>query len=193
MKAVSKSKLLSSLEQEVEKHLAEAVDVFQNLPEEILLKPAPDGGWSIAQCLAHLNSYGRFYLPAITYAIHHPRGKATNEAFKSGWLGNYFTQMMQPGASTKKYRSPKAHSPAPHLEARAVVAEFILQQEQLMNCLRKARATDINATRVPVSISKWIRLKLGDTFRFLIAHNERHMLQAKRHLDKNKNVVGAFV
>lgn len=51
--------------------------------------------------------------------------------------------------------------------------------------LRKAQATDINATRVPVSISKRIRLKLGDTFRFLIAHNERHILQAKKHLDKN--------
>ncbi|HRO48444.1 DinB family protein [Agriterribacter sp.] len=182
MKAMSKFKLLSSLEQEVEKHLAEAVSVFQNLPEETLLKPAPDGGWSMAQCLAHLNSYGRFYLPAITYAINHPAGNATNEKFKSGWLGNYFTQMMQPGNSTKKYKSPKDHSPTPDLDARAVVAEFIQQQEQLMRCLRKAKATDINATRVPVSISKWIRLKLGDTFRFLIAHNERHMLQAKRHL-----------
>ena len=182
MKAMSKFKLLSSLEQEVEKHLAEAVSVFQNLPEETLLKPAPDGGWSMAQCLAHLNSYGRFYLPAITYAINHPAVNATNENFKSGWLGNYFTQMMQPGNSTKKYKSPKDHSPTPDLDARAVVAEFIQQQEQLMRCLRKAKATDINATRVPVSISKWIRLKLGDTFRFLIAHNERHMLQAKRHL-----------
>jgi hypothetical protein len=185
MKAVSKSELLSSLEQEVEKHLAEAVGIFQNLPEETLLKPAPDGGWSMLQCLAHLNSYGRFYLPAISYAINHPSGNSANEKFKSGWLGNYFTQMMQPGNSTKKYKSPKAHSPAPRLDTCAVVAEFIQQQEQLTDCLRKAKAIDINATRVPVSFSKWIRLKLGDTFRFLIAHNERHILQAKRHLDKN--------
>ncbi|HTN07614.1 DinB family protein [Agriterribacter sp.] len=186
MKSISKFDLLSSLEHEVENHLAEAISVFQNLPEETLLKPAPDGGWSMAQCLAHLNSYGRFYLPAITSAINHPAGNATNEKFKSSWLGNYFTQMMQPGNSAKKYRSPKNHSPAPNLNARAVMAEFIQQQEQLMLCLRKAKVTDINATRVPVSISKWIRLKLGDTFRFLIAHNERHMLQAKKHLDKNQ-------
>lgn len=185
MKAISKFELLSSLEQEVEKHLAEAVGVFQNLPEETLLKPAPDGGWSMAQCMAHLNSYGRFYLPAITYAVNHPAGNAANEKFKSGWVGNYFTQTMQPGNAAKKYKSPKEHSPARSLDARAVVAEFILQQEQLTDCLRKAKAVDINATRVPVSISKWIRLKLGDTFRFLIAHNERHLLQAKKHLNKN--------
>jgi hypothetical protein len=89
MKAISKLELLSTLEQETEKHLTEAVRVFQNLPEKILLNPAANGGWSIAQCLAHLNSYGRFYLPAIAHAIDHPEGNACNENFTSGWLGNY--------------------------------------------------------------------------------------------------------
>ena len=182
MKAISKFELLSTLEQQTEKHLTEAVHVFQNLPEKTLLKPAANGGWSIAQCLAHLNSYGKFYLPAIAHAIDHPAGNACTENFKSGWLGNYFTKMMQPGSSQKKYRSPKDHSPVADLNAPAVIAEFIEQQEQLIMYLRKAKAVNINATRVPVSISKWIRLKLGDSFRFLIAHNERHLLQAKRHL-----------
>lgn len=182
MKAISKFELLSTLEQETEKHLTEAVRVFQNLPEKTLLKPAANGGWSIAQCLAHLNSYGRFYLPAIAHALDHPAGNTSNENFKSGWLGNYFTKMMQPGSSVKKYRSPKDHSPVADLNAAAVIAEFIEQQERLIIQLRKAKAVNISATRVPVSISKWVRLKLGDTFRFLIAHNERHLLQAKRHL-----------
>ncbi|HRP56271.1 DinB family protein [Agriterribacter sp.] len=186
MKATSKFELLSTLERETEKHLTEAVRIFQNLPEQTLLKPAANDGWSIAQCLAHLNSYGRFYLPAIAYALDHPAGNASAENFKSGWLGNYFTRMMQPGNSTKKYTSPKDHSPAADLNAPAVIAEFIEQQERLIMYLRKAKAVNIGATRVPISISKWVRLKLGDTFRFLIAHNERHILQAKKHLDKNK-------
>ena len=182
MKAISKLELLGMLEQEVEKHLAGAISAFQNLPEEKLLHPAADGGWSIAQCLAHLNSYGRYYLPAIRHAILHPSDKKKKKKFNSGWIGNYFTKMMQPGNSTKKYKSPKDHVPAPNHNACAVVAEFIQQQEELMGCLRMAKGIDINATRVPVSISKWIRLKLGDTFRFVVAHNERHLLQAKRHL-----------
>ena len=182
MKAISKFELLSTLERETEKHLTEAVCIFQNLPEQMLLKPASNGGWSIAQCLAHLNSYGRFYLPAINDALDRPAGNASTESFKSGWLGNYFTKMMQPGSSKKKYKSPKDHVPVVDLDAPAVIAEFIEQQEQLIIYMRKAKAVNINATRVPVSISKWVRLKLGDTFRFLIAHNERHLLQAKRHL-----------
>lgn len=184
MKAISKFELLNSLELKTEKHLTEAVRVFQNLPAQTLLKPAVNGGWSIAQCLAHLNSYGRFYLPAIAHAIDHPAGDASIINFKSGWLGNYFTRMMQPGNSTKKYRSPKDHAPVADLDAAAVIAEFIEQQERLIMYLRKAKSVNINATRVPISISKWVRLKLGDTFRFLIAHNERHLLQAKKHLEE---------
>ena len=186
MKAISKFEVLSALELETEKHLTEAVRVFQNLPAQTLLKPAANGGWSIAQCLAHLNSYGRFYLPAIGHALDHPSGNACNENFTSGWLGNYFTKMMQPGGSAKKYKSPKDHAPAADLNAPAVIAEFIEQQERLIIQLRKAKAVNINATRVPISISKWIRLKLGDTFRFLIAHNERHLLQAKKLLEQGQ-------
>ena len=39
-----------------------------------------------------------------------------------------------------------------------------------------------NKTRIPISINKWIKIKLGDTFRFVIYHNERHIQQAKRVL-----------
>lgn len=182
MKTISGTELLGTLEQRVEKHITQCITVFQNLSDEKLLKPAVDGGWSIAQCLEHLNSYGRYYLPAIQRAILHPSGNGSNQKFTSGWLGNYFTRMMEPGTSAKKYRSPKNHVPVPQLDAQAVVAEFIQQQEQMIQYLRTAKAIDISATRVPISLSKWIRLKLGDTFCFVIAHNERHLQQAKRHL-----------
>lgn len=182
MKTISKAKLLSQLEQQTETHLAMAVSRFQNLPESVLLKPASDGGWSIAQCLAHLNSYGDFYLRAMQHAIHHPKGNSSRQEFQSGWLGNYFTKMMQPGLTGKKYKSPKNHLPPPQLNAYEVVAVFIQQQEQLIRLLRKANNVDINATRVPISLTKWVKLKLGDTFRFFIAHNERHIVQANKNL-----------
>jgi len=39
---------------------------------------------------------------------------------------------------------------------------------------------DIGKTKTAISISKWIKLKLGDTLRVVIYHNQRHMAQAKR-------------
>ena len=182
MKPVNKQSLLDSLESQVEKQLSEVIHLFQNETNPFLNQPAPDGGWSIVQCLEHLNSYGHYYLPLIQQGLHQQPETDVAETFTSTWLGRYMTQIMDPQTGRKKYRAFKAHIPASALEAHQVVAEFIDQQESLMACLRLSRKADLNAIRLPISISRWIKLRLGDVLQFLIAHQERHLLQAKRNL-----------
>jgi hypothetical protein len=46
--------------------------------------------------------------------------------------------------------------------------------------MRESVKVDIGAIRIPISISPLIRLKLGDTFHFLVAHQLRHLEQVKR-------------
>jgi hypothetical protein len=50
-----------------------------------------------------------------------------------------------------------------------------------MQYLESSRNRDLSAVRIPISISKWITIRLGDTFRFVIAHNKRHIMQAGRN------------
>ena len=180
MAGINQQTLLDSLEEQVERHLQEAVRVFQNLPESTLLRPAPDGGWSIAQCLDHLNSYGHYYLPQLEKGL--AQSTSAGGTFKSTWLGSYFTQMMNPQTGTRKYKAFKDYTPERALDAPAVVAEFIRQQEVLLRYFARARTADLNAVWIPVSIFRWVKLKLGDVLQFLIAHNERHLQQALRHL-----------
>ena len=175
--------LISMLEGEVETHLNDAVKIFQNLTSTELLKPSANGGWSIAQCLWHLNSYGDYYLPEIKSGL--AKNFPANPDFKSTWMGSYFTRIMRPGTKMKKYKAFKNHIPPVELEAYQVVAAFIHQQEQLLLYLKQARHTDLNRIRIPISIMRWIKLKLGDVFQFVIAHDERHLQQAKRSLSDN--------
>ncbi len=183
MKAIKSKELLDQLEIKVELHLSEAVRLFQNLSEEKLLSPAANGGWSIAQCLEHLNRYGNHYLPEIKKGLR--KDFQQTENFKSSWLGNYFTKMMDPHTGKRKITTFKEYSPSPKLDAYVVVAEFIHQQESLLDFLRAAQSRDLSRIKIAISISRWIKLKLGDTFKFLIAHNERHIQQAKRNLTSN--------
>ncbi|WP_428659514.1 DinB family protein [Runella sp.] len=186
MKTQHKGQLLDTLENRVEGHLQQAIRQFQNMPESDLLQPAVNGGWSIAQCLEHLNSYGHYYLPKIQEGLAKKAHLAPKETFKSSWLGNYFIQMMEPETGKKKYKAFKGHIPDSKLDAYAVVAEFIQQQETLLNYLQQARSTDMNAVRIPISIARFITLKLGDVFQFIIAHNERHIQQAMRNVENYK-------
>jgi len=182
MEAVNKNILLDNLESLVESHLQTAIQRFQNLSAATLLQPSPTGGWSIAQCLQHLNTYGHYYLPQIKTGLALNAGKAASATFTSTWLGRYFTRTMDPATNQKKYKAFKNYSPPPNLDAYAVVAEFIQQQEELIGYLRSARTADLNTIKIPVSIAKWLKLHLGDVLQFVIAHNQRHLLQAQRNL-----------
>jgi hypothetical protein len=81
------------------------------------------------------------------------------------------------GALKSKMKAPKNAVPAAQPDPQAMLAEFIDQQETMLRLLRQAESVNLNTLRVPISLSPWIRLKLGDTFGFVIAHMERHVLQ----------------
>jgi len=182
METLPKEQLLNRLENLVDGHLQQAIQHFQNMTTHNLLQPAANGGWSIAQCLDHLNSYGHYYLPKIQQGITKNVHLKPKDTFTSSRLGAYFIKMMDPETSKKKYKAFKGHIPAPDLDAYAVVAEFIQQQENLLIYLKEARSADLNAIRIPISIARFITLKLGDVFQFIIAHDERHIRQAMRNV-----------
>lgn len=179
--------LLNNLRHQTETNLTKAVSDWQmRPPEQMNFKESPEK-WSASQCLWHLNSYGDFYLPAIEQSIlsAQARHEVARESFKTGRLGHYFTQLMNPapiGKSRKKMKAPSGHRPPEEQNCYAVVARFIEQQERLLILLEEAEHIDIGKARTPISISKLIKLKLGDTFGFLVAHNNRHIQQAERAL-----------
>lgn len=188
MKSIENKVLISHLEDRLELHLKESISLFQNLHESVLLKPASNGGWSIAQCLEHLNTYGRYYLPVIKKALENQPQQEGSLLFKSSYLGAYFTQLIEPRENMRKLKAAKKHTPPINLNPYVVVAEFIEQQEELLKLLKQSVRVDMNTIRIPISITKWIKLKLGDIFQFLIAHNQRHIMQAKRNLYISYNV-----
>lgn len=176
--------LLSSLAEDVDA-LLKRLDEVKQLDSTLLLSQPAAGKWSVIQVLEHLNSYNRYYLPEIEKSIQ--VGQPFNPQFKSGWFGDYFTKMMMPGKDGKvvnKMNSPKDHRPIAELNATAVITEFINGEQHVLTLLQKATNTDIGRLKVPISISRFIKLKLGDTFRFLIAHQQRHFLQLENTLSQ---------
>lgn len=174
--------LLKQLELQVSDHLDVAVSKLQNLSEKELNTPSFSGGWSIAECLWHLNSYGDHYHPQIASAIRRARPIADDGMYRDSWLGGKFARMMDPTTGKWNMKAFKAHVPPSALDGHAEVAEFIRQQEQLLMHLRAAHERDLRSVNIPISIMRWLKLPLGDVFRFLIAHDRRHVEQAKRNL-----------
>ncbi|MBI3219322.1 MAG: DinB family protein [Bacteroidetes bacterium] len=187
MSTYRQQQLISELETQVEHLLTKAISEWQLISHSQFARKPTAQGWSANECLQHLNSYGRYYLPAIQKAIDEAATGST-ETFRSGWLGNYFTKMMMPGENgslATKMKSPKDHAPTKILESHQAIAEFIDQQETLLKLLHSAKRVDLNKVKVGISLAPFIKLKLGDVFMFLIAHLIRHSRQADRALSQS--------
>ncbi len=184
MTSYNRDTLIENLLDQTEIVLKKAIE-WQLIPHSTFaLRPSSES-WSANECLQHLNSYGRFYLPAIESVLSRSEKRESSTQFSPGWLGNYFTKLMMPskdGNVSKKMNSPKDHAPKTIIESRLVISEFIDQQEKLLALLANSKRVNLNRTKVGISIAPIIKLKLGDVFRFVIAHQVRHILQAERAL-----------
>jgi len=180
MKKFKTTDLIHSLQADTRQIILTTKQLLGQDPDLLTAQPAP-GKWSIAQAIEHLNTYGRYYLPAIKKGIDESNTR-TSEFFKPGWFGEYFTNSMKPTPDKQiknKMKAMKGYRPEIKLDSKKVLEEFLQQQYQLLELLEQATKHDIGRIRIPISIARIIKLKLGDTFRFVIAHHQRHFVQCE--------------
>ncbi len=145
-------------------------------------KKSPES-WSILECIEHLNLYGDFYLPEIQKQVLAAQRVSSGSAVKSGVIGNYFANLMKvQDGKIKKMKSPKDKDPANSALSITAIDRFLKQQQLLKSLLLQSKEIDLTKTKSAISLSKFIRLRLGDTFRFLVYHIDRHIQQAERVL-----------
>lgn len=177
MKTIDSHFLLENLQADVRTIITKAGRLQADY--DILTEQPSLGKWSVAQVLEHLNMYARYYITAIESKLHF-HNTTPDATFKPGPLGNYFTKLMQPDSNNKVKKKMKAHRlalPALQPDAKAMMEEFIEHQHHLLNLLQIAASANLGTIRIPTFLSKFINLKLGDMFRFLIAHQQRHFVQ----------------
>ncbi|MBB6369604.1 DinB family protein [Chryseobacterium shigense] len=174
---ISTSQLLNELKILTQEHMQYAESLLKQPDEKLNFRLSQDS-WSILECLEHLNRYGNFYIPEISQRISAAKTSPV-AVFKPGIIGNYFTESMRPKEKLNKMKAFKSMNPVNSRLNKNIVHEFIRQQEQMTELLGKAENVNVNTVKTNISITKLVKLKLGDTFRFVIYHNARHIRQAE--------------
>lgn len=152
--------------------------------EELGFSPAP-GTWSIVEVFGHLNLsneiYIRYILPRVTLAADRP-----SDDFSSTWLGDWAYEKIvpRPDGSVFKMNTAKSVRPVkPNTDVREVLHHFHRTCDALDDILRHSATKDLRRIRIPFHFIPLLHFSLGETLRFVIAHNERHLLQAQRLLN----------
>lgn len=166
---------------EITKSNMNEVQSFKNFTNNELNTRISNKSWSILECIEHLNRYGDFYIPEITRQIEKSK-RPKSTIFKSGILGNYFAKSMLPKEKLNKMKTFTSMNPINSSLDKSVLDKFLHQQELIIELLNKSKNTDLTKIKTSISISKWIKLRLGDTFRVVVYHNLRHIVQANNIL-----------
>jgi DinB superfamily len=163
-------------------HLADEADAMAgHLTDDQFNWHPPSGGWSVAQCIEHLNVTARMYLPNLDEGIADAirRGLYGEGPFRYNWFGRMFVRSQEPPVK-RKFKAAKVFVPPPSRPRQESMAAFRAYQVQFVDRLRQANGLDLARARVKSPAVTWIRLPLGSGFALMAAHERRHLWQARR-------------
>lgn len=161
---------------------------FQQRPTDVLRhRPHPDA-WSALDCVEHMNLFYNDYLPRVEAAV---RGAKPSEkpTYSPGFFGKKMIDSLRPqqGRRRMKIKTFKKMTPATDgIPTEAVFAAFFAHHTRLEELLNQSPPLNWNRTKVASAIGPILRFRLGDCFRLLLAHTERHLLQAREAMENKK-------
>lgn len=158
---------------------------FCPLTQEQLFWKPNDKSWSIAQCLAHLNAYYRYYVPVFNERIKNSRFRTPGKYFISSPLGNATWRSVKLGKARNVRRvlkSPKDYNPLVNktLKTENAPQDFLKYQDKMLEVLKDSDQINIRKAKCSLSVRPIVKLRMGDAFQFIVYHNERHIEQARK-------------
>ncbi len=143
-------------------------------PSQITQRP-PSGGWSVAECLEHLNLTTRAFLPLWRNAcLKAPPG---NGPYSLDLWGRLLVWLMEPPSRMKMPTTPPFRPAA--VAPEAALPDFLACQEQLLAALSRARGRRIDRVKVVSPFNRRMRYNVYSSFRIGAAHQRRHLSQAE--------------
>jgi len=159
----------------------------ESLPEERWEVRRLPAGWSVAECVAHLNLTSQAYLPLLREGLDHARamGGPAPKRYRMdpvGWLVSLAAGPMPRLGSRRLGRSKTAPGfvPSGVLPRDHLLAEFDRLQDAQIAFAREADGLPLGKVKVASPFDPRARYNLYSCFVLLPRHQQRHLEQAER-------------
>ena len=160
--------------------IARIRDSVSGVAPEVLLRPPPAGGWSIAEVLEHLIISADSYLEVVRRITREHAGSRADAttAWKPSLMGGMLAESLR---NPRKLPAPKMYKPGPTPRA-GVLDEFLRRQEEVGSLIVDAGDLDWRRVRMRSPVLPIIRMNLGDALTIPVVHAQRHAAQIERVL-----------
>ncbi len=136
-------------------------------------RPA-SGGWSAAECVAHLHMTGEAFLPLWRQAL--SSGKSTPGGGYAIWWRWFLNGIENPAKMRTK--TPSAFVPGVSIRMDQVLEDYLRQRKEVEAIAREMAARDCGGIRIASPFAKWMAYPFDFSLDLWLAHERRHLEQA---------------
>jgi len=160
---------------------------FLNLDSDIFnAKPSADK-WSTAECFVHLNKTLDIYIPQMVEITKQKQNYIEhNEIFKHSLIGKMAVKSMKPKPDNWipfKMKTFKALKPnLSKSNGDEILNEFLGFQNTILSVIEDLEGMSLIKPKIVTVVGPILKMRIGDALHFMIAHNQRHITQAKNVL-----------
>ncbi len=148
--------------------------------QQLNWKPSPDE-WSVAQCLDHLIVSNDQFVPLINRVKRGEYKPSLKERVPllPRFFGPLVLRAVRPQGQ-RKFKATKPFQPATSEIGGDIVSRFGTQQKQIAEQMKSTDNLDLQKIIVTSPIASFVVYSLFDAYRIIVAHDQRHVAQAKR-------------
>ena len=170
---------LHAVEQEVR------LDLSKLSPEQFNWRPA-EGKWSVAECIDHLALVTGLMLEQAKPVLEKARaaGMTGQGPYRYRMMGGWFVKMMeQPGK--RPMPSPRNFAPGSNLAQAEVLARYQAVMRDFAETMAISYTLPLDKLKARSAAERggWLKLNIAAWYAASLAHNRRHLAQARRVMD----------
>jgi hypothetical protein len=149
-------------------------------PRELTDAPSP-GSWSAADNLMHLALSSQALIPRMSKTLEKlaEAGRRSDRPSRPDWVGRLYAWALEPPILFKA-KAPRPFVPPPATPAGDALPAFLAEQERVLALVERSAGLDLAARKVPSPVSRYVRYNVYSAFRIFVAHERRHLWQARR-------------
>jgi hypothetical protein len=171
---------LAGYEAQLDRIVGDAENLLAGLTDEQFNWRPAANRWSIAENIDHLRAMAAQYVPAIdeAIAVGQSRSLYGEGPFRYGVLERLMEWSMEPPVRVRLKTSPLV-TPSTNLRVGVGRDAFLRAQDEIRDRVRRANGLDLARVKVRSPLASWLVLSLGKALGIVLAHERRHLWQAK--------------
>jgi len=159
---------------------ADLKELTSTLSDSQFHAPPRSGGWSVGYCIEHLVLTGRAFLANWDAAVRHAAASRNGTGMVAyHWWQRILLRFAEPPYRMKTSTKP-TFVPYSRYSREETIRRFMQMHRAFARLVEGCRGLDVEGTRVQSPFVSWLSYSLGFSFDLVLAHERRHLWQARQ-------------